>query len=218
MTSADDCIYPSDRLYLVEQDLWIKPLSDNVYRVGVVKPFLFFVGKPHKITVRQAGTLAKKNTMLAVLSNPRADAALLAPVDCYILETNQGLTPELLVKNPYEEGWLANIRVEEPLTKAVDSSAAAEKFAAINAERGVACLETLADYRFTVFGETCENILTQVGDFISRYLKVGESLHVITTDPATEVDMIAYAERTGHKLLEIKKIGKLLHVIYMRAV
>lgn len=79
-------------------------------------------------------------------------------------------------------------------------------------------METLADYRFTVFGETCENILTQVGDFISRYLKVGESLHVITTDPATEVDMIAYADRTGHKLLEIKKIGKLLHVIYMRAV
>ncbi|MEM2114986.1 MAG: sulfurtransferase TusA family protein, partial [Candidatus Caldarchaeum sp.] len=145
---------------------------------------------------------------------------LIMPVSGVIVSVNEKVLDniDLLNEDPYEEGWLANIRVEEPLTKAVDSSAAAEKFAAINAERGVACLETLADYRFTVFGETCENILTQVGDFISRYLKVGESLHVITTDPATEVDMIAYAERTGHKLLEIKKIGKLLHVIYMRAV
>ncbi|MEM0349226.1 MAG: hypothetical protein QXE96_04065 [Candidatus Caldarchaeum sp.] len=218
MTQADGCIYPSDRLYVVEHDLWMQPLSDNTYLVGVVKPYLFFVGKPHRVTVRQSGTLAKKNTMLAVLSNPRADAALLAPVDCIILETNPVLTPELLVKNTYDEGWLAKVRAEKPLTNAVDSSTAAEKFAAINAERGVACLETLADFRLTVFGETCENILTQVGDFISRYLKVGESLHVITSEPATEVDMIAYAERTGHKLLEIKKFGKLLHVIYIRMV
>ncbi|MEM1964876.1 MAG: hypothetical protein QXH12_02030 [Candidatus Caldarchaeum sp.] len=55
-----------------------------------------------------------------------------------------------------------------------------------------------------------------MGDFTELNVKTGETLYFMTADPATEVDMISWAEKTGHALLGLKRAGRTLHALYMK--
>lgn len=219
MKTADGCPYPEDRLYVVENDLWFKQLSAGRFRIGVTLPYLFFSGKPNRVTVRGVGSLVRKNTSLALLISIKMEGAVVAPFDCEVKMVNAAAlaNPALVADDPYGEGWLAEVSSSEP-SGMVNAREAAKKYEEINRERGVVCLQTVPDYEVKVFGQTCESILTQIGDFMKAYMSFGETLHVITSDPATEVDMISWAGDTGQGLLEVRRVGKTLHVLYRRLV
>ncbi|MEM4328600.1 MAG: hypothetical protein QXI50_02955, partial [Candidatus Caldarchaeum sp.] len=153
---------------------------------------------------------------LALYISLRMEGALTAPVDCRVLRTNDEVSnPEVVAEDPYERGWLAEVEcIEQPTLSGLRE--ALDYYSRVNADRGVVCFDVLPHQELKVFGETCEGILTQIGDFMEQHVKTGETLHVITSDPATEVDMISWAEKTGHVLLGLKRTGKTLHALYRR--
>lgn len=220
MKGSDGCVYPEDRYYFVEYDLWLQPIKPPILRVGVVQPFLFFVGKPKKITIKTNGSRVRRNTALAVLATRKTEAALLAPTDLEVSSSNEEVlrNPELLAEDVYGRGWLAEVRIEAALAGLSSASEAGRFYASKNVERGVVCLGKVADYEITVFGETCEGILTQISDFMKLHLSTGQSLHVVTTDPATEADLIIWAEKTGQELVDLRRSGKTIHAIFKRLV
>jgi len=219
LRSANGCVFPEDRLYDVEHDIWFKKVGE-VYRVGVNHPFLFFIGWPRKVRLRYATTSVRKNTSLAVIEASFMEGVLVSPVDCEITAVNEKLSekPDLLAMSPYGEGWLVEIKANELPQNLVDASTASHQYINVNNVRRVVCFESVPHHRLTVFGQTCENILTQIGDFMNQYVKIGEVLLVVTGDPATEVDMMGWAEKTGNKILAIKRLGNLLYVAYRKTV
>ncbi|MCS7110263.1 MAG: hypothetical protein NZ956_02180 [Candidatus Caldarchaeum sp.] len=220
MKTEDGCHYPDDRLYVVEHDLWLKPINSTSLRLGVVHPFLFFVGKPRKVNVRNVGSAVKRNTALATLSTVKTEAALVSPFDFIVRNVNEKAVanPARIAEDPYGEGWLAEVAVMGEFSGLSDAAEAAEKYRRRNTERGVLCLKTVPDYQITIFGETCEGILTQMGDYMKAHLSVGETIHVVTSDPATEVDMMSWSEKTGHHLVDVKRMGKVLHVVFRKSI
>ncbi|MEM4280753.1 MAG: hypothetical protein QW470_03580 [Candidatus Caldarchaeum sp.] len=219
MKSADGCFFPEDRGYDVEHDLWFKNVGENRYLVGACQPFLFMTGRPKKVNVRGKGTLVRRNTAIALVVSSKMEGTLLSPVDLEILHVNDFVlqNPEVLADDPYGKGWLAEIACQSTpaLTDAETASALYEQ---LNSRRGVVCFDIVPHYQITMFGESCESILTKIGDFMSQHVSIGETLYVVTQDPATEVDMINWAEKTGQHLLSIKRLGKTIHVIYKHVV
>jgi glycine cleavage system H protein len=218
--TSDGCDYPDDRLYYVDHDIWLKPAADQAYRVGVAKPFLFYSGRLSRITCRSVGSFIRQNTSLALLVSSRMEGALLTPFDCKVTAVNAAAlsNPDIVSEDPYGDGWIVEVAAEGPTPRLLEAAEASKAYVLKNRERGVVCLDIVPHYEIKVFGETCESILSQVGDYMRMHIKQGETLHVITSDPATEVDMISWAEKTGQGLLEIRRVGKTLHVLYRRLV
>jgi TusA-related sulfurtransferase len=148
------------------------------------------------------------------------EGALLTPFDCKVTAVNAAAlsNPDIVSEDPYGDGWIVEVAAEGPTPRLLEAAEASKAYELKNRERGVVCLDIVPHYEIKVFGETCESILSQVGDYMRMYIKQGETLHVITSDPATEVDMISWAEKTGQGLLEIRRVGKTLHVLYRRLV
>lgn len=217
MKTADGCLLPEDRLYIVEQDLWLKPLSSTL-RIGVTQPFLFFTGKPRKISIRPPGIQIRRNTAFAIISTSKTETAVVAPFEFKIVRANEEIVqdPVKLAEDVYEKGWIVEITTDSSAYSAVQAVEAARQYLEINRERGVVCLKAVPDYDLPVFGETCENILTQIGDFMNTHVALGQILHVITADPATEVDMIDWSDKTHTELLDLRRVGKTLHAVFRK--
>ncbi|MDW8084375.1 MAG: hypothetical protein RMI49_04160 [Candidatus Caldarchaeum sp.] len=218
MKTDDGCSYPDDRLYAVDYDLWLKPINGGQYRVGVVQPLLFYAGKPKKISLRGIGTTVRRNTALAVLTTSKTDAVVLTPFNLEVLAINNDVleNPSRIAEDVYGDGWLADVALKEQASGLYQASEAAKEYVRRNFERGVVCLKTVAEFDITIFGESCEGILTQLGDFMKMYLAEGETVHVITSDPATEVDLMDWSEKTGQQLVDIKRVGKTLHAVFRK--
>ncbi|MCS6784923.1 MAG: hypothetical protein NZ581_07000 [Candidatus Caldarchaeum sp.] len=220
MKIEDGCLYPDDRLYVVEHDLWLKPTNSNSMRLGVVPAFLFFVGKPRKVNFRNVCSPVKRNTALAILSTVKTEAVLITPFQLMVKAVNEQAVanPARIAEDPYGEGWLAEVTAMEEFSGLSEAAEAGEKYRVKNSKRGVVCLKTVPDYQITIFGETCEGILTQIGDYMKAHLSVGETVHIVTSDPATEVDMISWAEKTGQQLVDLRRVEKTLHVVFERKI
>lgn len=59
-------------------------------------------------------------------------------------------------------------------------------------------------------GLLCPLPLLQTKKYLAN-LQPGEQLHIICTDPASELDFKAYAAVTGHKLLRLEQQGEQWH-------
>lgn len=105
---------PQDRLY-TRDDLWLRADGD-VWTVGLSDygqnelGELVFVELPsidHPVRVGQS---------VAVVESVKSVSEVNSPVAGMVIEANPrvGETPDLVNESPYEEGWIARIRAQEP--------------------------------------------------------------------------------------------------------
>jgi len=219
LTEVEGCSIPDELLYDVENDVWLMPLPRNLYRVGVAVPLLFLAGKLQRVKPREVGTIVRKGQALALLESIRYAGALTSPLDARIIRANMDVAerPETVAEDPYGEGWIVEIEAYiAPDSGLVTGEEASRRYTAKITRNNIMCLKVLPDHRITALAESCEMILTKIGDFHFKFVAPGETLHVVTQDPATEVDLIKWAQDMKQELVDIRKTGKLLHVVYRR--
>lgn len=67
-------------------------------------------------------------------------------------------------------------------------------------------MRIVADQKLDCLGLFCPMPILKTRDAI-KHLAVGQVLEMTSDDPASEADMISWAARTGHALLEVDKDG-----------
>ncbi len=103
-----------DRLY-TESDEWVK-VEDGVATVGITdyaqKKLRDIVG----VELPEPGRRVKRGETVAAIESIKAAADVYAPVSGEVVEVNERLydEPELLNRDPYGEGWMFKIRLEDP--------------------------------------------------------------------------------------------------------
>ena len=212
---VEGCEIPDNLYYDVENDVWVRLVEDNIYQVGLTLPFFYKVGRPTRIKPRPAGTAVKRGSSLATVETATYTGALYSPFNCKITYVNNYIVD--VVKNPYNV-WIVELNsFEKPseagLLTGEEAKAAYEK--KLQTEK-IICFKTYPDHKITVLAETCEKILTTVGDYFFKHVTKGETLYVLTQDPATEVDMIKWAKDMNQEILEVHRQDKLIHVLYRR--
>jgi glycine cleavage system H protein len=111
-TSADKFTFrvAMGRFYSPE-GVWIQPEKANRVRVGFTDFLQQRNGDVAFLSVKAPGTRLQAGDELAELETVKVNLSVPAPVAGTILEVNEALdlTPEVVNKDPYGDGWLAVI-------------------------------------------------------------------------------------------------------------
>jgi glycine cleavage system H protein len=105
---------PDNLLYARDHE-WAKPEGDKV-RVGLSDYAQDQLGDIVFVELPQVGARHAKGEQFGTVESVKAVSELYMPVGGEVLSVNKALeaSPELLNKEPYESGWIIEIRLSDP--------------------------------------------------------------------------------------------------------
>lgn len=107
--------FPRNLVYS-EFHTWVKIIGDRRARVGVTDFAQRKLRAVVFIDLPKAGLRVKRGDVLATLESVKAVSEVLSPVSGKVVLCNERLDddPGLVNRDPYGEGWIAEMEVESP--------------------------------------------------------------------------------------------------------
>ncbi len=123
---------PSDLKYTRDHE-WLRLEDDSVVTIGITDHAQAQLGDLVFVEVPETGTSLGAGDAAAVVESVKAASDVYAPVAGEVVGANEQLdeSPELVNNDPFGEGWIYQLRVENPaalddLMSAADYEAFAE--------------------------------------------------------------------------------------------
>lgn len=213
----DHCVFPDDLLYDVENNIWLRINNDDSVTVGVTSVLSSLAGRLIRANLKPCNVVVEKGQSLGTLESERFVGPVPSPISGTIIETNSQIpiVPRTINDSPYERGWIARLRPSNLTTEAgqmrkPDSSKMllAQKIAQLH----VRCFKAFPDREMYEIGTECSAVLVHLNDQL-RSMTMGEVMHLVSDDPTAYVEMVAWTDRSGQKLVDWRKEAKLFHFI-----
>ncbi|HIE21137.1 MAG TPA: glycine cleavage system protein H [Acidimicrobiia bacterium] len=144
MESYRGCHVPSDRLYDVEGDLWVR-FEGDLARLGMTDVAQTRMGKMVSIVFKKPGRRVKAGGSVATVESAKWVGPIHTPFAGEVVEVNDATYDrDILVANrdPYGEGWISVIRPDDPNAPKrplLEGDAALEAYIARIDELDVSC-------------------------------------------------------------------------------
>jgi len=124
---------PNDLRYS-KTDEWVR-LEGDIATIGITDYAQSELGDIVYLELPEPGRVLQADEMFGTVESVKAVADLYAPIAGEVVETNEALTQraELVNEDPYGEGWLIKVRIEDPSD--LDNLLTAEQYAAYIEER-----------------------------------------------------------------------------------
>ncbi|MDZ7373371.1 MAG: glycine cleavage system protein GcvH [candidate division KSB1 bacterium] len=105
---------PDDLLYTEEHE-WVR-VEDSEAVVGITDFAQSELGDVVYVELPEVGTRTKQMEPFGTIEAVKAVSDLYAPVSGKVIEVNEALAdhPELVNKDPYGEGWMIRIEMDNP--------------------------------------------------------------------------------------------------------
>ncbi len=105
---------PSELRYTAEHE-WARPGEGNVVRIGITDYAQNSLGDIVFVSVHSLDDTAAVGDTLGEVESTKSVSDLYAPVAGRVVARNEALddNPELMNSDPYGEGWVAEIEVED---------------------------------------------------------------------------------------------------------
>ena len=120
---------PDDLKYTKDHE-WLKLLGNDEALVGITDFAQQSLGDITYVEIPSDGDTFEAGASFGVVESVKAASDLYMPVDAEIVEGNQALedAPEVVNQSPFEEGWIAKIKLTDPsqLETLMDSASYAE--------------------------------------------------------------------------------------------
>jgi len=106
-------VYPEDLKYTAEHE-WVKA-GESPARVGITDFAQDALGDIVYVQLPEVGTVVRAGDPCGELESTKSVSDLYAPVNGTITAVNEALAdqPDLVNTDPYGEGWLLDIQVED---------------------------------------------------------------------------------------------------------
>jgi glycine cleavage system H protein len=106
--------FPEDFLYAKDHE-WAKPQGDKV-RVGISDYAQDQLGDIVFVELPQIGSRHAKGEQFGTIESVKAVSELYMPLGGEVLSVNKVLegSPELVNKQPYESGWIIEVKPSDP--------------------------------------------------------------------------------------------------------
>jgi len=106
---------PSDLKYTTTHE-WVELSHDGTARVGITDHAQELLGDIVFVEPPEAGTQVSKDEACAVVESVKAASDIYAALTGEIVEGNEALsdTPEMINSNPYGDGWIYQMKIENP--------------------------------------------------------------------------------------------------------
>lgn len=108
---------------------WIRREPDGTAVVGITDHAQHELGELVYVELPEGGQAVKAGDTLAVVESTKAASDVYAPLTGEVLEANGALAgePALVNSDPYGDGWLVKVQVEDP--DELDGLMSAEQYA-----------------------------------------------------------------------------------------
>ncbi len=123
---------PQDLKYTQEHE-WVRVVEDNLIRIGITAHAAEQLGDITMVELPREGDEVDQDDEFGTIESVKAVSAVYAPVTGVIDKVNEVLedNPEYINEDPYDEGWLVEIKMSEPeQVSALMDAAAYEQFIA----------------------------------------------------------------------------------------
>jgi len=118
-------VYPKDLLYS-KRHVWAK-VSGSACRIGITEHAQDQMGEIVYADLPSEGSSVSAETPFMEIESSKIIADIYSPVDGSVKHVNRSLdkTPKLINENPYEDGWIVEISMDDPkrLKELMDSDA-----------------------------------------------------------------------------------------------
>lgn len=121
-------MYPEDLKYTTEHE-WVGRAGDDRVRVGITSYAQEALGDIVFVTLPAVGSRVRAGEALGEVESTKSVSDVYAPLSGEVVARNEALeaTPELVNSDPYGEGWLVELSVDEP--RALDGLLDADAYA-----------------------------------------------------------------------------------------
>jgi glycine cleavage system H protein len=98
-----------------ENHIWVRLERDEAV-VGLTDYGIGKLGAPVHMEISQAGEMAEQDAPFGEIDGALSSADLISPLTGEVVEVNKDVTnnPELIREDPFEDGWLVRIRMDDP--------------------------------------------------------------------------------------------------------
>ncbi|MFK5635547.1 MULTISPECIES: glycine cleavage system protein GcvH [unclassified Ornithinimicrobium] len=118
--------YPDDLRYTTDHE-WVRDQGDGVVRIGITAFAQDALGDVVYVSLPTVGDTVAVGDSVGEVESTKSVSDIYAPVAGEVTGVNDALdaTPELLNTDTYGEGWMYEVRVEDPavLESLLDSAA-----------------------------------------------------------------------------------------------
>lgn len=107
--------YPEDLRYTTDHE-WVRDLGDGTVRIGITAYAQDALGDVVYVSLPTVGDTVAVGDSVGEVESTKSVSDIYAPVAGEITAVNDALdaTPELLNSDSYGEGWMYEVRVEDP--------------------------------------------------------------------------------------------------------
>ncbi|MCF2948062.1 glycine cleavage system protein GcvH [Paraglaciecola aquimarina] len=106
---------PTDLRYASTHE-WVRPEGDGVFTVGISEHAQELLGDMVFVELPDVGSEVATGDDVAVAESVKAASDVYAPLTGEVVAINEDLedSPELVNSDPYGDGWLFQIKAEDP--------------------------------------------------------------------------------------------------------
>ena len=115
MPDVRGCHLPEDRLYDVENHIWLIDLGDGRVKIGMTAVATAMAGQLVAFTPKKVGRSVKPGKSCATVESGKWVGPAKSAVGGEVVEVNTALVDEPAIANgdPYEAGWMVIIQAED---------------------------------------------------------------------------------------------------------
>jgi glycine cleavage system H lipoate-binding protein/TusA-related sulfurtransferase len=204
-------------LYDLDNNVWVKVLSENRVRLGITSIYAALAGKIDTVKLKPIGAVLQKYQSVASIESSRHFGIVRTPLTGTLALVNARLegVPKLANDFPYTLGWFAEIKSKldsKEMESLLELREAQDKIRAQIGDLRIRCFKAFPDYEMWEIGVECAAVLVRLNDLMER-CKVGDVVHVVSDDPTADIEMERWSDETGQAVLESRVEGKLTHFI-----
>lgn len=217
LLEIDHCEFPEDRLYDLENNVWMKLDERKIAVIGITSIHAALAGKLTKVVFKASGAFFEKNRSIATVESAKYFGAIRTPLTGRLIETNSTLelSPKLANDFPYTEGWFCKIqpdRLSDEVQSLDQARAVEDEIRSQIKELRVRCFRAFPDHVMWEIGVECAAVLVRLNDLMNQ-IKLNDVVHIVSDDPTADIEMERWSDETGHKVLESRWEGKVAHFI-----
>lgn len=115
MGAVRGCNIPEDLYYNVENNVWARREADGTITVGMTSYACSLAGQIVSYTPKKVGKDVKQDKSCATVESGKWVGPVKAPVSGEVTATNDKVsaTPGLINQDPYGDGWLVKMKVND---------------------------------------------------------------------------------------------------------
>ncbi len=211
----DDCNFPDDILYDVENFTWIRNENNDTIIIGITPILTSISGKISTIKLKKIGTLIEKNMSIGSIESQKYFTVVRSPIKGEIVEINDQIieNPKIVNNLPFERGWFARIKnLQEYPLQLQKIANCHEKIQSLIDFYKVRCHKEFPDHEMFEIGQECSATLAKLDELLEK-IKMEEVVHLVTDDITADIELGRWAHENSQEILDVSREKRLFHFL-----